>query len=415
MTLPPSSVLVAGAGIVGLSVAWFLRERGAEVTVVDRDRPAAGASWGNAGWLSPALAVPLPEPGVLRYGLRALCAPDAPLSVPLNPDPRLWEFLARFARHCTPAAWRHGVRSYLPINGEALSAYEHIAVSAGAASAIRDAPITVCFDSAREAVGLLRELSLIKRSGGHVEADEIPARQVRGEFPQLSARVRHVVRIHRQRYIDPGGFVRALSGQLTARGVRIRTGFSVTAVRRGRDGFIIESPGGEPEHADAVVLATGAWLPALARPFGVRTRTQAGRGYSVTVPTDQPVPSPLYFPSQRVACTPYQGALRIAGIMEFAGPDAPLNPRRLEAMLGSVRTMFHGVRFDQCADRWVGPRPVTADGLPLIGATRAPGVYVAGGHGMWGITLGPATGRLLAEQIVTGVQPATLRAFDPLR
>src|SRR3954466_11865904 len=95
----PRSAIVVGAGIVGLSTAWFLQERGVEVTIVDRTGVAAGASWGNAGWIAPGLAIPLNEPTVLRYGLRALVNPAAPLHIPLTANPELWSFLARFAAH----------------------------------------------------------------------------------------------------------------------------------------------------------------------------------------------------------------------------------------------------------------------------------------------------------------------------
>ena len=167
--------------------------------------------------------------------------------------------------------------------------------------------------------------------------------------------------------------------------------------------------------ADSVVIATGAWLPRLARTLGVRTRVQAGRGYSFTVRTDVPVEHPLYLPKQRIACTPYRGRFRIAGTMEFRRPDEPAQPRRIQAIVNQARALMTGVDFDDRRDEWVGARPVTPDGLPLVGATRAPGVYVGGGHGMWGIVLGPATGKMLATQIVTGEIDPTIAPFDPLR
>src|SRR5699024_780822 len=102
----PRKVVVVGAGVVGLSTAWFLRSRGADVTVVDRTDVAAGASWGNAGYVAPGFSVPLPEPSVLRYGLRSLLDRDAPLYVPAQFDPGMWAFLAEFARHCTTRSWQ---------------------------------------------------------------------------------------------------------------------------------------------------------------------------------------------------------------------------------------------------------------------------------------------------------------------
>ncbi len=170
---------------------------------------------------------------------------------------------------------------------------------------------------------------------------------------------------------------------------------------------------------DSVVLAIGAWLGRLARPFGVRQPVQAGRGYSFSVRADRLPAGPVYFPTQRVACTPLSTPdgprLRVAGMREFRAPDAALDPRRVRAIVESTQPLLSGVDLDDRRDEWVGSRPCTADGLPLIGATRSPRVFVAGGHGMWGIALGPLTGKLLAQRMATGVAPAEMVPFDPLR
>ena len=147
----------------------------------------------------------------------------------------------------------------------------------------------------------------------------------------------------------------------------------------------------------------------------MRVPVQAGRGYSFTVATDEPARHPVYLPHARLACTPYQGRFRIAGTMEFRGPDEPFQPGRIAAIVRQARRLLTGVDLEHRADEWVGSRPVTPDGLPLVGATRAPNVYVAGGHGMWGMVLGPVTGRLLAERIVTGETHPAIAPFDPLR
>ena len=124
-------------------------------------------------------------------------------------------------------------------------------------------------------------------------------------------------------------------------------------------------------------------------------------------------------PGNTASHSPLQTAtgprLRVAGMMEFRRPDAPLDPRRIDAIVAATRPMLSGADLDDRADEWVGSRPCTADGLPLVGATRSPRVFTAGGHGMWGVALGPLTGKLLAERIVTGVTPAELTPFDPLR
>jgi D-amino-acid dehydrogenase len=167
--------------------------------------------------------------------------------------------------------------------------------------------------------------------------------------------------------------------------------------------------------ADAVVLAAGAWLPQLARPHGVRTPMQAGRGYSFLVDTD-PVPrGPIYFPVARSAGTTTPTGLRMTGLMDLDGPDDPLQSGRVRVIQDGITAGLRGVDWSTRREEWVGSRPLTADGLPLIGTTTTPGVYAAGGHGMWGLTLGPVTGRLLAQHVATGTAPPELRPFDPLR
>jgi D-amino-acid dehydrogenase len=409
----PSSAVVIGAGMVGLSVAWFLQEAGIEVTVVERDEPASGSSWGNAGWLSPGLAVPLPEPAVLRYGLRSLADRRSALFIPPALDFDLWRFLARFARHCTLGRWREAMRSYLAMNEAALAAYDRLSDGGVPAETI-EAPILAAFTDRAEAAGLRRELDMMAEAGQHLEVVELDAAGAREAVPQLSWRVGHALELRGQRYIDPGRFVGGLAKAVSGRGGTLLTGSEVTGILT-RPGGVTVTAAGEQLRADVAVLATGAWLDRLARPFGVRVQVRAGRGYSFSVRTARPVPCPVYFPLPRVACTPYQGGLRVGGTMEFRPVDAPLRRDRMEALLASAQPLLAGIDWDSVTDTWVGSRPVTPDGLALVGVTGDPAVFVAGGHGMWGITLGPITGQLLAEQIVTGSRPAALAAFDPRR
>jgi D-amino-acid dehydrogenase len=123
----PDRVAIVGAGMVGLATAWFLQERGIDVTVLDRQGVAAGASWGNAGWLTPGLATPLPEPAVLKYGVRAVLSPSSPVYVPPSASPRLLSFLTRFARNSTAGRWKTAMESLVPINRQALGAFDLLA------------------------------------------------------------------------------------------------------------------------------------------------------------------------------------------------------------------------------------------------------------------------------------------------
>lgn len=289
----------------------------------------------------------------------------------------------------------------------------------GVAGRVREArPLLAAYRTAGERRALLTEIEHIRAAGQDLAFDVLSGDEARELEPALSDVVGAAVRVHGQRYVDPGAYVRALACSVRERGGVIRSGVTVTrlndtgtAVRLTAHDSGREDGG---EH-DAVVLATGARLGRLARPFGVRAIVQAGRGYSFSIAAKHAPAGPLYLPSVRVACTPVGDRVRVAGMMEFRRPDAPLDPRRVSAIAAAVRPLLRDADLDGRRDEWVGSRPCTVDGLPLIGATRSSRVFVAGGHGMWGMTLGPATGRLLATRIAGGGTPAELGPFDPLR
>lgn len=396
--------------MVGLSTAWFLQERGVKVTVLDRTGVAAGSSWGNAGWLTPGLATPLPEPAVLKYGVRAVISPKSPVYVPVSANRRLLQFLVKFAKNSTMPQWRRAMQALVPINGLALESFD-VLHDGGVAAPTYDAhSFLAAYRTAEERKVLLEEIEHIRASGQDLEFDVLDGDEAQAIEPSLSPAIGAALRLHGQRYLTPSEYVASLAESVRDRGARIVGGVQVSSIKQ--KGARVTVAG---EEYDAVVIASGAWLSDLARPFGVKTPVQAGRGYSFTIPIENVPAGPVYFPAQRVACTPVGDRLRVAGMMEFRPADAGLDTRRIEAIVDAARPLLKGAELGSRRDEWVGARPCTPDGLPLIGATRSPRVYVAGGHGMWGITLGPATGRLLADQMITGVVPEQLKPFDPLR
>ena len=410
----PRTVGVVGAGMVGLSTAWHLRQHGVDVTVHDRVGIAAGSSWGNAGWLTPGIATPLPEPAVLRYGFKAVVSPSSPVYVPPSADPRLLRFLAGFARHSTAAHWRRSMGALIAVNDLALGAFDRLAAGGVDAPTHEAKSFVAAYRTPAERVTLLEEIEQIHAAGQAIEFDQLTGAEAREIEPALSDEIGAAIVLHDQRYVNPGQYVHALADSARRNGVSVAEGSDVRSVRDVGGRVRVVTTRGEFEY-DAVVIASGAHLNQLGDGFGIRRVVQAGRGYSFSVPVEHVPNGPVYFPAQRVACTPLGDRLRVAGMMEFRAPEAPLDERRIEAIVAAARPLLRGADLDDRADEWVGSRPCTADGLPLIGATRSPRVYAAGGHGMWGITLGPVTGELLAQQMVTGRRPAPLDPFDPLR
>jgi D-amino-acid dehydrogenase len=405
--------VVVGAGIVGLSCAWFLQERGVRVSVIDRHQEFSGASARNAGFISPAHCVPLPEPGLLRYGLRAMLDPRSPVSVPLRGDYRRAKFLFEMLGNCTSSAWRRSMSAYGPLNALAIGAYD-AQRSGGVSADFTTADIVSGFKDPREASGLLEEFSGVVGAGQPIDIEILTADEVHRYEPHLSPAVRFGVLLRDQRFVTPRAYGEALARSVRERGGEIIEDSFVSEVVRSDDRVIARTSAHEYV-ADALVLANGAWVSELASGHGVRVPVHAGRGYSFTVPIDTPLAQPVHFPGSRLGVTPDGDRVRVVGVMEFDKPDSPLRHSRINSMVRALKPLLTGINWDKRSDDWVGPRPLTSDGMPLIGKTATRGIYVASGHGMWGMTLGPVTGQLLAEEIATGHTPAQTQPFSPLR
>ncbi|WP_211439586.1 D-amino acid dehydrogenase [Corynebacterium glutamicum] len=404
-------VIVVGAGMVGLATAWHLQEHGFEVSVLDRDGVAAGSSWGNAGWLAPAKTIPLSEPGLWTYGPKELFNPVSPMHMPLRVDPKLWLFLAQFMAQAFQSKWDSTMADLTEIDKVALEAFDELSIG-GVEGLTHEGPFVIGFEEESQSAGFRKEIDGVIRHGQKVEMSRLENPQELA--PMLNEQIQVAYRLEGQRFIEPGPYVQSLADAVVKRGGVIRAGAEVVHVAKGDRPAVILADGSR-EEADKVVVATGAWLPGLTREYGVKTLVQAGRGYSFSVATDISAKHSVYLPHHRMACTPYEGRFRIAGTMEFRGPDEPFQQGRVDAIVSQAKKVMRGIDFNDRKDEWVGSRPVTPDGRPLIGQTKAENIYVAGGHGMWGVVLGPATGKYLAELMATGNTNPIIKPFDPLR
>lgn len=368
----PKSVIVVGAGIVGLSTAWFLQERGVDVTVVDRSGMAAGASWANAGWLAPGLIFP--------------------------------------SANCRRSSWERALRANVALNEECLEASD-VLVANGVDAPVTDAPITAVFRSDNDAQRTLERLRQLETAGQTLYVTALSGDALREQVPLASAAVTAGLSVNSQRFVEPRRFVEALGRSVLQRGATMHR-LEIREVLDTGAGVAVYPHRGKRLTADAAVIATGARLSGLVGRW-LRVPLQVGRGYSFTVPVDRPTTGPIYLPDVGVACTPHRGALRVSGTLEFGHPNGPRARQRANDIAAAASPLLDGARWDVRTNLWVGACAATLDGRPLIGEV-ASGIYVAGAHGMWGLAHGPVTGRLLAEQIATGKQPQALAEFDPL-
>lgn len=399
-------VVIIGAGIVGLCTAASLRRRGADVIVLDHGSVGGGAARGNAGWICPTQLGPLASPQALREAVRNVGRPMAPVYVRPLGAIGLAPWFVRFLRASTT---RHAAVGTAALRSlDALSAPALADLTAEGAALQGPHGIVVIHADPVSA----RAAAAAYGADGVVTGDRLAALA-----PLLAEPGRlHGSLLAGDRAIDPGAFVDSLASALRAGGVRIATDAPLRSVVSDGAGVRAVVAGDERHEADWVVLAAGAGTTAVARRFGVRLALTAGKGYSFTVAPWRPAPHALLFEDEHVACTPMGAGLRIAGTMELGGRDGELDGRRVEGIVRSARRVLTGIDLDGRRDVWVGPRPVTPDGLPVIGRPRAwRNLLVGTGHGMYGVTLGPATGEVLAELCVGRPAPVDLEAFSPDR
>ena len=422
---PP--VVVVGGGVVGAACAHYLADAGRRVTILEKGRFGAACSHGNCGLLTPSHVLPPAEPGVMGEALRNLFKKDAPLRLVPRPDPALWRWMLAFARRCNePAALAAG-RGIRPLLDSSRRLYDTLAgrelacefAARGLLFAFRDPAAFAAFGHTNE---------LLTTHFG-AAAKKLVAPDLAAFEPALKSGLAGGWFYESDAHLRPDALMRSWRAALTSKGVNIVEGADVTGVRTdgGRVVGVTTAGGGVP--ASAAVIAAGVFAPRFRRALGCRVPVVPGKGYSLTLDLEahglDPAACPrvpLLLPEVRVAVTPHGGskradgtgdgpALRLGSVMEFAGYNASV-PRRRLALLTRGASRFLNVPADPPADdgpddrRWSGWRPMTPDGLPLVGPAPSGvrGLFVAAGHNMLGLSMAPATGKLVAE-LVTGAAP----------
>ncbi|MEV0227572.1 FAD-dependent oxidoreductase [Streptomyces sp. NPDC050704] len=410
-------VVVVGGGVVGLCTAYYLAAAGLPVEIVERRGLGSGASRGNAGWVCLSHSTPVPAPGVVRYALRSLGKPDSPLYLRPLPDPAFVRWLWRFWRSSTPAAFRRGYAAIAELNHSTFDLFDGLREDGVDTTLTRPGMVHAFLSSteARHHLAVQREMA----DGRYPMPDDVTTGpEARLLDDALSSRVRAAYLVEGEGVVDPEAFSLALGEALSARGVKVHENAEATGFRTsgGRVTALRTAQGEIP--CSAVVIAAGMRSSHLLRSLGQPLPLQAGKGYSFSVDLDPAPRHTLYFGERRAVASPIGGTTRIGGTMELSGNNNRLDWRRVVAVALASRH-YLGQWFDDpddlvslIRDPWVGGRPFLPDGLPVI--DRVPGrdnAFAATGHGMLGVTLGPATGSGLAEYIRTGQRPQALAPF----
>jgi D-amino-acid dehydrogenase len=410
--------VVVGGGVVGLCCAYSLGGAGVETVVLEGGRVGAGASAGNAGWVTPSLATPLAGPGRLISDLKSALHPRGALVMRPALDTSWIRWLAQFRRHCTAERFSSGVRALLALSEstfEQLDAYR----TAGVTYELGDAGIlTVALD--RKALAWYADLYQdLRRLGFQGRLEELSGDEARALEPALGPAVACATQTTVDRFVRPESLTDGLAAHLRTCGMRIDEGRAVQSVERSGGRWSVVTDQGV-EQADVVVMATGVGTVGLLRKLGMRVPVIGAKGYSVTLRGVGRRPEhALYLCEPKVGVSPFSTGVRIAGVFELPGRDLSVDPRRIRQIVDDSLPFFGEWRpgpGEEHPAGWAGLRPSTPDGLPLLGPVSShPGLYLATGHGMLGVTLGPASGAAIARMVTERAVPADLEPFRPDR
>ena len=401
-----SDILVIGAGVSGLATALCLLERGRSVRVIDAGRVGGGSSHGNCGTLTPSHAGPLHAPGTVARALRWMLTPDAPFYVRPRLDPSLWQWMLRFASRCNPRDWNASARPRAAILNASRQAFPQWLSRHGIDCEFAESGADCVFRDPAQMEAYVRQLPALAEMG--IASRVIDGRDYLAQEPALLDGVVGVVHYPGDAQLRPDRYVAGLAQAVAAAGGVVETGCEATAAEPDGDGMRVRTTLGE-RRACEVVLATGAWSPLLARSLRLRwlrNAMQPGKGYSITWSRPALVPRrPMTLFERKVCVTVWEDGFRLGSTMEFSGHDTSLNRRRLDALARGAAEYLRQPVGEALREEWYGWRPLSWDDLPIIG--RAPGqphLWLATGHGMLGVSMSPATGRLLAE-LMTGESP----------
>jgi D-amino-acid dehydrogenase len=391
-------VVIVGGGVIGLCSAYYALKRGFAVTVIERE--AAGAdncSMGNAGMIVPSHFTPLAAPGMIAKGLRWMFNPESPFYVRprANLDLMRWGWL--FYRHSTErhvAASRELLRD---LNLESRRLFAELAEEEDF-GLVKRGLLMLC----KSQKGLDGEAHVAKEAHEiGLQAEVLDTAATALLDPAITMNVAGAVYFPQDCHLSPSRFMGSMRRRVLEAGGIIESGVTIDAVET-RAGTVVAVTGnGRRFEGEKFVIAGGSWTAKLLKSVGLKLPLQAGKGYSLTLPSPPELPQLCsIFAEAKVAITPMDGSLRFGGTMEVGGLDLSINPARVRGIVKSVHAYFP--KFSESEFEgikpWAGLRPVSPDGVPYLGPVPGlPNLLAATGHAMMGLSLGPVSGRLVAD------------------
>lgn len=409
-------IAIIGGGIIGLSCAYFLNKSGHKVTVIDQSKMDGGASYINAGYLSPSHLIPLAAPGVMKQGLKWMFNAKSPLYIKPRLDPEFLKWSLAFNRSCNANHVERSIPVMKDIAVLGRDLYGEIKQEEGFKFQLEKKGLFMLCQTEET---LHHEDALVQvavKQG--LAARTMTSEEVRKMMPNAELNIVGASYFECDHHTTPGEFMDELKTHLIQEGVVIRQEERVVDIEVSKKQITSVKTDRDSIQADEYILAAGSWTTALSRKLGLKLLLQAGKGYRIETSNETGISYPSILAEAKIAITPMNGFTRFAGTMEIAGINHTINGQRVEAIAEGVTKYFPKVAITDAekANAACGLRPVSPDGMPYIGKSeKCTNLTVATGHAMMGWSLGPSTGKLVQEMIDEVKPSIDMTLFHPDR
>jgi len=410
------NIIVIGGGIIGLCSAYYLQKEGHQVTVIDKSDFTSGASFVNAGYITPSHFISLAAPGMITKGIKWMFNSESPFYVKPRLDLDFLKWTWAFKKSATVEKVEQSIKPIKDINLFSRDLYETMKTSTDFNFHYEKKGLLMCYKS--DEVGE-EEWEIGERGIKEgLKVENLSSEAVNKLQPKAGLNIKGAVYYHSDAHMTPNHFMPEMINYLKTEGVTFFSNENVLDIEISNKSISKVITDKQTLTCDEVVLAAGSWSPLMTKKLGLKIPIQAGKGYRINVNRETNISIPAILCEAKVAVTPMDGFTRFAGTMEVAGINHNVNPKRVNAIANAAKSYYSNLEIseNEKIQASCGLRPCSPDGLPYIGkSSKCKNLTIATGHAMMGWSLGPATGKLVSEIISDKKTALDLSTFHPDR
>jgi D-amino-acid dehydrogenase len=409
-------VIIIGGGVIGLCSAYYLTKEGHQVTVIDQSSMDHGASYVNAGYLTPSHFIPLAAPGVMKQGLRSMFDPTSPLFIKPRFNRHFLQWALAFSRSCSASNVTQSIKIIKDINLWSADLFSEIRSSEGFTFQLENKGLLILCLTEKMLEEELR-LSLIASEEG-LDVKQLSTSEINTMEPNVTLNAIGAVHYQCDWHTTPHEFMKEMYDWLKMKNVIFYKNEQVVDIQASEGDIKEIITSNDSFTADEFVLAAGSWSDFLSRKLGIRILLEAGKGYRINVDKHTGITIPTVLAEAKVAVTPMNGFTRFAGTMEIAGVNHKINRVRVDAIAEAALRYYPDISIsnDEKENAACGLRAISPDGKPYIGkSSKCNNLTIATGHAMMGWSMAPATGKLVAEIISEEKPSFDIDPFSPDR